>query len=79
MIYIIKQEELYQNKVNSSLVSNCKCKMRYYRPISVLPVVSELIERIVFNKLYQYLNSSNLLTDSQSGFRPTFSTETALL
>ena len=79
MIYIIKQGELYQNKVNSSLVSNCKCKMGYYRPTSVLPVVSKFIERIVFNKLYQYLNSNNLLTDSQSGFRPMFPTETALL
>ena len=29
MIYIIKQEGLYQNKVNSSLVSNCHCKMGY--------------------------------------------------
>ena len=79
MIYIIKQGELYQNKVNSSLVSSCKCKMGYYRPTSVLPVVSKFIERIVFNKLYQYLNSNNLLTDSQSGFRLMFSTETALL
>ena len=29
MIYIIKQEGLYQNKVNSSLVSTCNCKMDY--------------------------------------------------
>ena len=27
MIYTRKQEGLYQNKVNSSLVSNCNCKM----------------------------------------------------
>ena len=27
--YIIKQERLYQNKVNSSLFSNCNCKMGY--------------------------------------------------
>ena len=27
MIYIIKQAGLYQNKVNSSLVSTCNCKM----------------------------------------------------
>ena len=29
MIYIIKQEGLYQNKVNSSLVFTCNCKMGY--------------------------------------------------
>ena len=50
-----------------------------YRPISVLPVVSKLIERVVFKQLYEYLNDNNLLTESQSGFRAMFSTETALL
>ena len=50
-----------------------------YRPFSVLPVVSKLIERVVFNQLYEYLNNNNFLTESQSGFRPMFSTETALL
>ena len=39
----------------------------------------KLIERVVFNQLYEYLNNNNLLTESQSGFRPMFSTETALL
>ena len=48
-----------------------------YRPISVLLIVSKLIE-IVFNQLYQHLNNNNLLTEFQSGFRPMFSTETAL-
>ena len=30
-----------------------------YRPISVLPVVSKLIERVVFNQLYECLNNNN--------------------
>ena len=50
-----------------------------YRPISVLPVVSKLVERVVFKQLYWYLNYNNLLTESQSCFRPMFSTETSLL
>ena len=50
-----------------------------YRPIPVLPVVSKLIERFVFNQFYGYLNENNLLTESQYGFRPRFSTETTLL
>ena len=49
------------------------------RPISVLPVVSKLVERVLFNQVYGYLNDNNLLTESQSGFRPMFSTETSLL
>ena len=30
MTYIIKQEGLYQNKVNPNLVFTCNCKMGYY-------------------------------------------------
>ena len=29
MIYVKKQEGLYQNKVNSIFVSTCNCKMGY--------------------------------------------------
>lgn len=50
-----------------------------YRLISVSPVVSKLIERVIFNQLYKYLNDDNLLNDLQSGFRLMFSTETAFL
>ena len=41
--------------------------------------MSKQIERVVFNQLYEFLNNNYLLTESQSGFRPMFSTETALL
>ena len=50
-----------------------------YRPISVLPIVNKLIERIVFNQLYAFLMRHDLLADAQSGFRPCHSTLTALL
>ena len=47
--------------------------------VHVLPVVSKLIERVVFNQLCKCLNNNNLLPESKSGFRPIFSTKTALL
>ena len=58
-------------KIQSShLKEGLKSDPTNYRLFSVLPVVSKLLERVVFNQLYQYLNGNNLLTDSPSGFRP---------
>ena len=50
-----------------------------YRPISVLPVISKIIERAVHEHLYSYLQKNNLLCTNQSGFRPKHSCQTALL
>ena len=50
-----------------------------YRPISILPVVSKIIEKVIFKQLYDYLAHNNLLTVSQHGFRPMHSTLIALL
>ena len=50
-----------------------------YRPISILPVVSEIIEKVIFKQLYEYLTHNNLMTVSQHGFRPMHYTSTALL
>jgi len=66
-------------KVTPIHKANCKDDVNNYRPISVLPSVAKIFERIVFNQLYDYLNKNGLLSSSQSGFRPTYSTATALL
>ena len=50
-----------------------------YRPISVLPVVSKLCERVVCTQLVSYLSEHHLLCPQQYGFRPGLSTEAALL
>ena len=53
-------------------ISNC-------RPISVLPVVSRLFEKLVYHQLYTYLNSDNLIHSGQSEFRSFQSDLTCLL
>lgn len=53
-------------------------KAENYRPISILPVLSKLIERHVHDWLYTYITAHDLLSDSQSGFRPKHSCTTAL-
>ena len=45
-----------------------------YRPISLLPICGKLLEKIVFDHVYSYLNIHNLLSKNQSGFRPGDST-----
>ncbi|PFX34306.1 RNA-directed DNA polymerase from mobile element jockey [Stylophora pistillata] len=50
-----------------------------YRPISVLPVLSKVIDKHVHDTLYSYLCDNNLIYPKQSGFRKRHSTETALI
>lgn len=50
-----------------------------YRPISVLPSVAKIFEKIVYDQLFQYVTKNDLLSKCQSGFRPLHSTTTALI
>ena len=50
-----------------------------YRPVSLLPVFSKIIEKIVYNRLFNYLEKYNILTPSQYGFRKSLSTNLAIL
>ena len=46
-----------------------KSDINNYRPISVIPVVSKVLEKLVYDQLYHYLNDNKLLSSCQSGFR----------
>ncbi|CAH2105832.1 unnamed protein product [Euphydryas editha] len=50
-----------------------------YRPISILPILSKVLESVVHKQLYSYLIYNSLLCPFQSGFRPSHSTVGALL
>ena len=54
-------------------------KCENYRPISILPIISKILERSVFNQIYKFLSDNSLLSKYQSGFRPKNSTLTALI
>ena len=40
-----------------------------YRPISVLPIVSKIFEKVVYKQLYTYFEQNNILYEHQYGFR----------
>ena len=49
-----------------------------YRPISLLLTLSKMLEKIVYRCIYNFLNGSNQLYDSQYGFRTAKSCENAV-
>ena len=57
-------------KGNVTLLNN-------YRPISLLPCLSKIFKRVLFNQLYEYFERNNILTQRQYGFRKNHYTEFA--
>ena len=54
-------------------------QLENYRPISILPTISKIFERILFNQIHDYFRQNNLFYKGQYGFRPKHSTELAAL
>ena len=50
-----------------------------YRPISLLPCISKVLEKIIQNQLTKFLDINKVLIKEQSGFRAKHSTTTALM
>ena len=66
-------------KVTPIFKKGSKSDLNNYRPISVLPIVSKLFEKIIYQQLYDYLDKNEFLNIYQFGFRSLHSTMTALL
>ena len=59
----------------SSLTADCN----NYRPISILPVLSKVAEKLIFKPLYKHLESKGLLASRQYAYRKQLGTCDALL
>ena len=44
--------------------------VKNYRPISLLPVFGKMLERVIYNSLFNYFQSNRLFTPSKCGFLP---------
>ena len=57
---------------DASLLSN-------YRPVSVLPAMSKILERLMYNRLLSFINSNGILYNYQFGFRESHSPNLAMI
>ena len=53
--------------------------LKHFRPVSNLPFVSKLVEKLVLDQLFRHLDHINLWHTFQSAYRPKHCTETASL
>ena len=66
-------------KVTPIYKTDDKSNLSNYRPISVLSCFSKVLERIMYNRLYQYLTKKKILYHKKFGFQTRHSTEHAIV
>ena len=65
-------------KVTALFKSGDQSNASNYRPITILPTISKVLEKAVHSQVYRYLIDNKILTPRHFGFRPNLSTEIAL-
>ena len=71
-------DDLKMAKVTPAFKGGDRDDLGNYRPISVLPTVSRIFEKLVYDQMYAYFLNNDLLGDRQFGFTPLHSTALAL-
>ena len=66
-------------KVIPLVKSGSKTDVDNYRSISLLPVLSKVLEKIMYNRLIKFLDKNDILYEKQFGFRSKHSTVDALI
>ena len=56
-----------------------KLDYRNYRPISLLSNIEKILEKLMYKRLYTFLNNNNIIFNLQFGFRQQYSTSHALI
>jgi hypothetical protein len=71
--------ELKCAKVKPLFKKNNRSDVSNYRPVSILSIVSKILERAVYSQLERFLVKQGLLYEFQSGFRCNYSTDSCLI
>ena len=53
----------FTQKVHKQILKN-------YRPVSLLPICARIFQRIIYNRIFEYLIENNLTTENQFGLKP---------
>ena len=65
-------------KVTALFKGGIESEVDNYRPISVLPVLNKVFEKVIHNQLIDFLELHNVLSHQQFGFRKKHSTSHAI-
>ena len=74
----IHPDKLKIAKITPIYKKGSKLSTSNYRPISLLSNINKLIERLVYNRVFDFADKQNLFYKLQFGFRPKHSTAHAL-
>lgn len=72
-------DDMKKAKIKPLFKKNSRLDVGNYRPVSILSVVSKILEKAVFTQLDSFLDKNNLIYEHQSGFRKSYSTDSCLI
>ena len=67
------------SKVVPVFKKDSKLDYNNYRPISLLSNIEKILEKLMYKRLYTFLNNNNIIYNLQFGFRQQYSASHALI
>lgn len=83
VINLCVEQGIFPDKLKISIVKPVfkkgdKTNMSNYRPIALLPIFAKILEKVIYKCLYTFLESHNIFSPSQYGFRKNKSINVAI-
>ena len=75
--HFVMKSSCWNRNLKCVFINGDKKNVANYRPISILSSFSKILEKIMYIRLMNHLETNNILAAEQFGFRTSFSTEQA--